>query len=278
MEDEDEVVENTEQDELELELDDEVVEEEAPEEELVEINYRGNPVKLSKEQLIALSQKGFDYENKMAALKETSADYAGYEAMRDWMEENPDKAEKIQAIIQGQETEIAPKEEEQDEDWLTTFDEDEEDIPKKKQRTESDAELQALKRQVAEMRAEREAKKAEQQTKAMGEFLQNEVAKYPELVEFGELAFAPILGVLASRPDVDPAQVVKVVAAQYKDKLKEIRGGYVKKKKESLEHVPLDKPQGSNPTILRKKTFSGKDLDTGDLRRAVFAKFNQNEE
>ena len=262
----------------ELEVTEETPEEEPEQEagELLTMNYRGEQVQVTRDKAIELAQKGFDYETKMAALKETNADYAGYEAMKEWMAANPDEAAKVKSIIAG-ETEEPQQEEELDDDWLSDF-EDEEEAPRLKQRKEANSEVQALKRQVDELRAERDQKRAKEETEAMGNLLRAEVAKYPELEEAGELAYAPILGVLSTRPDADPSQVVKAVAAQFKELMTKTRSGYVKKKVETLEETPAEVLKGKNPTILRKPTFGREDMDSGDLRRAVLAHFNTDKE
>lgn len=255
----------------------EPMDEEPMDEELLEMNYRGEQVRVTREKAIELAQKGFDYETKMAALKETNADYAGYEAMKEWMAANPDEAAKVKSIIAG-DFEEPQVEEELDDGWLSDF-EDEEDQPRAtKQRQEANPEVMALKRQVDELRAERDQKRAQEETKAMGNLLRAEVAKYPELEEAGELAYAPILGVLSTRPDADPSQVVKAVAEQFKKYTDKTRSGYIKKKVETLEETPTEVLKGKNPTILRKPTFGRNDMESGNLRRAVLAHLTTHEE
>lgn len=262
--------------EFEDEVEEDVLVEEPIPEELVTMNYRGEQVQVTKTKAIELAQKGFDYESKMAALREDSQDYAGFKAMSQWMDENPDKAARVQRIIAGKVDD--PEEEEQEySDWQDDFEEDGEEPKPKKQRMKTDREVQSLMMQVEELQKERNEKRNMEETSRMGKMLQQEVAKYPSLEEFGELAYAPILGVLSARPEADLVQVVKAVAGQFEAQLLRIKDGFVKKKTARLQTLPEDEPSGSVPTILHKRKYSGKDLDSGDLRRAVLASFKEDD-
>lgn len=77
----------------------------APEE--VELNHRGNSVRVTQDRLRNLAQKGFDYESRMKELKDHEAElrtdaegWKAYQEYRTWMKENRPAAQAVANLLE----------------------------------------------------------------------------------------------------------------------------------------------------------------------------------
>ena len=94
-----------------------VVEPSQEEKALIEINYRGRAVKLPEDKVKALAQKGYDYETKMASLKEerkqVAADaenFSEFKEFQEYLRQNPAVGSTIQQVLEAaEEKKIVPK-------------------------------------------------------------------------------------------------------------------------------------------------------------------------
>ena len=263
-----------------VENEEEQNEEDAPDESeeegpaTVKINHLGREIEVTQENLIALAQKGFDYESKMRELKEDSADYQGYLAMKQIMDENPDVRKRVQEAFTGP-SGSGESQEEQDDEWGFLDDEEEEGTAsKKKADSELQKEIQALNERIDVLTRERDEERQTEHQKMMEEQLRAEVEKYPALKEAGEVAYAPILGLMTLRPDADVSKVVEVVNQQFKDYENRIRSSYTDKKRQQVSQTkPM--PNKTAKTVLTPPRFSHRDLDGGNVRRAALAFLEQ---
>lgn len=266
-EDQEETVE-----EISEEEDTEEAEEEESEPEKITLIHRGREIQVGEDELVALAQKGFDYESKMRDLKETSADYQGYEAMKQIMEQNPEIRDRVRAAFAAQESDSKDEEEQESSSWSLLDDEDE--APVKKTDSKLQKEIQSLREQVESLSHERASERASEQQKEMEAQLRAEVEKYPALVAAGDIAYAPILGLMTLRPEADVSKVVEVVNNQFKEFESRIRGSYTDDKRRQVSQAkPI--PKKTSSTVLTPPKFSASDMESGNTRRAALAFLEQ---
>ena len=254
-------------------FDEKEVDEAAAEDEVEEvaeptkINHRGHEVSVEQEELINLAQKGFDYEQKMGELKEEVREIEGFKALKEILDEDPAKAEKVRRIIAGiEEPEGGEERDENDGEDLFFGDDD------SREENKTAGKVKALEDKVKAMEGERNERVVAEHQRDTEELIRAEVERYPALKNAGEVAFAPILGLLTLRPDADVENVVKVVADQFQQYESSIRADYVEKK--TAKNPPKSPSGGATPTTVQRSSFTADDLREGHVKAAAMAFLN----
>ena len=221
------------------------------------IKHKGQHVDLSGEEAVRLSQKGLNYEQKMANLKtqqasleEKQGEVTQYQQFKAYLAANPEKAGQIEGIIRGN---------------PTTFDTDGEPM-----NDPTEARLNAIEQGLVQMNQHQQQAYSHQAQSQADTQVREAIARSPLLQKSPDMAYLMLLREMANDQGQDLSVAAKVVEGQF-NKL----AGATPEAMEAVQHAQARYAaegggSGAPATATRApEELTGNDLKRGGVRRAA---------
>lgn len=239
-----------------------------------EVEWNGQRIALTQDELLKHAQMGVDYTKKTQALaderkrlEESSARFQQFQEFDAWLTDprNAPKADKIRDIILGKIEEDQPQDEGPD---LGLEEEESSDIKVLLKKTMS--RLEAMEKAEEERRksSEEASKKAKLDSirkQVLASIEGSEVLKDMDK----EYTFRSVVQAMQFAQTEDPGLAIKFVEANIKSLLDKKRGEWISSKEKDAETTVSDSPKGGVPHIVPKWEPKVGNLKHGHTRRAV---------
>ena len=244
------------------------------------LNHRGRNIEVDEDEARNLAQKGFDYEAKMADLKSRrdqlerdAVEYGNYQKYKEYLTNNPKVADSIGRVLETYEARGA----------LPNIDFDSHQEGSERIDPEVMKEIRQLNQKIQQM----EVRTA---TDQLARDMLDTVESNPVLKEWSErslaagkkdMALQKLGEAMRSDPNLSLEAAAKVVATEFtqiNETLGVPKNAYVGNKKQDQARFGHTERPGDSPPAVQapeQRTYSGKDLHKGVVRRAVAAFLNQ---
>ena len=235
----------------------------------IQLKVHGKTVEMPIEKVKTLAQQGLNQsrvQEQIAAdraqLEQDSGRYSEFQKLRSHLEANPRVAEAVQRALQDPDSVLTPRESAPVDDWSgeSTVSET------AKESVVGSAELNDLRRQVAEMKAKEEQRDEREATTMRSEAISTEVSSYPWL-ESGraqEMAKSQIAAVMSQDPTADLASVTAIVANDMRELLEDAKTSQARAVPDR-RRLQTERPQRGAPPVTSTKTPTKADLVDGSL-------------